>query len=69
MKVFSVTVNASPRYPIKETFQIEATSWAPAISRAVREYFKKHKHMRSSHCYVSAYFISKKFIEKGGDEE
>lgn len=63
MKVFSITVNASPRYPIRETYQIEASGWSTAIARAIREYFRKHKHMRSEHCSVSAYFVSRRFKE------
>ena len=66
MKVFSITINASPRYPIKETFQVSATNWPAAISRAVREYFKKHKHMRTKQCYVSAFYLSQKLKQEEG---
>lgn len=42
MKVYSVTVDASSRYPIPVTYQIEASSWATAIARGVKKYFKEH---------------------------
>lgn len=54
MKYFMVTVNASPRYPIKEVFTIEASGWSTAIARGVKEYFKKHKNFRTSYCSVRA---------------
>lgn len=63
MKIYSITVNASPRYPIKKTYNVEATGWATAIARAVRQYMKEHKHLRTDHCYVSAFKVSKKLRE------
>lgn len=72
MKTYSITVNASPRYPIRKTYQVEATSWAAAISRAVRQYFKEHKCMRTTTCYVTANNLGKKLTDddiKGGGEQ
>lgn len=66
MKVYSIRVNASPRFPVWENFIIKGSSWRSAISKAVAEYFKKHKHLRADFCVVKAEFVSKVIEEKGG---
>lgn len=58
MKTYNVIVNASPRYPIRKSYLIEAGSWSTAIARGVKKYFKDHRNFRTSACYVSAVRVS-----------
>ena len=56
---FKVTVNASPRYPIEETINVEANSYAMACQKAIKEYFKRHKNFRTTFCRAYATFVGK----------
>lgn len=69
MKIFSITVDASPRYPMPKTYSVEATNWSAAIARATRQYFKDHKNLRPLFCKVRAMFISKVMKEGKDDGE
>lgn len=68
MKRYRVVINASPRYEIKETVVVSASGWATAISRAVKEYFHRHKNMHSDVCSVFAQRIKTSDI-KGEENE
>jgi len=57
--MFSVSVNASPRYPVKETINVEANNFAMAHQKAIKEYFKRHKNLRSTFCSAYATFVGK----------
>ena len=56
-KTFSVSVDASSKYPMRVVYMIEANRWHTAIAEAVRKWFKEHKHMRSERCTVNAFLI------------
>jgi hypothetical protein len=63
-KTYTITVNASPRYPMKENFTITAGSWGGAIAKAVKEYFKKHKGLRTDFCQVYAIKIKTERLDE-----
>jgi hypothetical protein len=64
MKKYRVTINASPRYPIKEVVVVSASGWSTAIARAVKEYFHRHKNMHSEMVSVFAQKIKINEIEE-----
>jgi hypothetical protein len=64
MEVYRIKVDASPRYPVWKAYDIEASNWHTAISRAVIKYFDEVKHLRTNKVAVVAEFIMK----KGGDK-
>ena len=59
-KIYSVWVSASPKYPIEETISVEANNFPMACQKAIKQYFKKHKKLKSTFCNVKAIYVGKK---------
>lgn len=68
MKRYYVTVNASPKYPVREGFHVTASTFGTAIARAVKMYFKKHTGWRTDFCDVRAQVVGKvETVEDNGE--
>ena len=61
MKAYHVRIDASPKYPMPDTFEIQASCWHVAVARAVKAYWKKYgKRIRGTTCVtLTAHSIMK----------